>query len=194
MILEDSISQTLSVLALMIIVYLATFIGLSDLLFIPLALLLGGIAMQFYMRGKPKHDENINVEELKSMSFFVMIALAGIGLGSLSIPHLFQPPSLPFTLTIYDAAMYGVLYAIAEERFFRGFITPFLMWKLPFALPVNFLSGGIFSIYHFSVYGSSVDKLLYVFIAGTILSYVTLQSRRLTPCSVAHIINNLLAI
>lgn len=194
MLLEDSISQVTSILALIVIIYLSTFIGFSNLLLVPLALLLGGFVLQFYMQGRSEHDKSLDKTELSNIFVYVAVALAGIGLGSLMIPGLFQPPKFPLTLAIYDQWLYGTLFAVSEERFFRGFITPFLMMKIGVTLPVNFLSGAIFAIYHFSVYGSSTDKLVYVLIAGVILSFVTLKSRRVTPCTLAHILNNILSI
>lgn len=177
----------------MISIYLATFVGFSDLLLIPVILVLSGLALSIWIRGKAQQDPDISASEFKDTLYFTLIALAGIGLGSLLIPGLFRPPQLPLELSIFDQMLYGTLFAVSEERFFRGFITPFLMWKLGMPMPANLGSGAIFSIYHFNVYGSSPDKLIYVFIAGAILSYVTLKSGRIVPAKLAHIANNVFA-
>ena len=115
MLLEDTISQTLSVLALLLIVYLYTFVGVTDMLAIPLALLLGGVAFQFYMRGKPKHDESLTEKELKNISYYTLIALGGIGLGSFLIPGLFNPPKI-LTLAINDQFLYGSIFILHKHH------------------------------------------------------------------------------
>jgi len=192
MIEGDSISFGLWLIALMINVYLFTFVGLTDVLFIPFALLIGGMITQLWVAGRvPDQDMSMSGEEAKNILYYVLIALAGIGLGSLLVPGLFVP-QMPIQLAIYDQFMYGSLYAIAEERFFRGGVTSFLAMKFGhFPLLVHFGSGLVFWIYHFGVYGSQLDKLVYVLIAGVTLSYVTLASRRISPSKIAHIINNL---
>lgn len=194
MLRDDGISQGFTVGALAIIIYLSTFIGFLDRLLIPFALLIGGLVLQRYIKGKIKHDVRIDQEEGKSILFYTIVALAIIGLGSLTIPYLFKPPVLPIQLATFDAMLYGSLFAISEERFFRGFFTPFLYSKFNFALLANFASGGAFALYHLAVYGSSGNSLMYVLIAGTGLSWVTLQSRRISPAILGHLINNMLAI
>lgn len=195
MIKGDSISFGLWLLALMIIIYLSTFIGFTDMLLIPFALLIGGMITQLWVnRRVPEQDPSLSADDLKSILFYVLIALAGIGLGSFLIPGLFTP-AMPVELAIYDQYLYGSLYAISEERFFRGGVTSFLDWKFGrYPIVVYFGSAIIFWVYHFAVYGSNIDKLMYVLIAGVMLSYVTLKSKRITPSSLAHIINNLGAI
>jgi len=97
-------------------------------------------------------------------------------------------------LSLADQYLYGVMYAICEEQFFRGAVTSFFMWKTS-SIPISSLfSGGFFMVYHFKVYGSAADKLMYVAIAGAALSYAVLKSRRLSSSGLAHIGNNLLAV
>lgn len=194
MIKEDSISFALWLTALMLIIYLATFLSFTDLLLIPFALLIGGMVTQLWVRRKvPEIDPSLSQTEMKDILFYVLIALGAIGLGSLTFPRLFTP-QMPVQLAIYDQYMYGTLFAISEERFFRGGITSFLAWKIPSMSAASFASGGLFGIYHLAVYGSAMDKLIYVLIAGVILSLVTLKSKRITPASLSHIINNLMAV
>jgi len=158
-------------------------------------MLIIGIVFQIWITRKIEHDESFSGLETKDMVLYTLIALAGIGLGSIIAPGLFKPPSLPAleasSMQIQGPLLYGALYAISEERFFRGAWTLFLDWKLNNPFLTNFGSGGMFMVYHFAVYGTSPDKLTYVFIAGTILSFVVLRSGRLTPSLLGHIFNNL---
>jgi len=193
MIKEDSVSLGLSLGAGFIPIYLATFIGFHTLLLIPTFMLVIGITFQIWITRKIEHDESFSGLETKDMVLYTLIALAGIGLGSIIAPGLFKPPALPAletSMQIQGPLLYGALYAISEERFFRGAWTLFLDWKLNNPFLTNFGSGGMFMVYHFAVYGTSPDKLTYVFIAGTILSFVVLKSGRLTPALLGHIFNN----
>jgi len=196
MIKEDSVSLGLSLGAVMIPIYLATFIGFHTLLLIPTFMLLTGITFQMWISRKIEHDESLSVLETKDMILYTLIALAGIGIGSIVAPGLFKPPALPAlettSMQIQGPLLYGALYAISEERFFRGAWTLFLDWKLDNPILTNVGSGGMFMVYHFAVYGTSPDKLTYVFIAGTILSFVVLRSGRLTPALLGHIFNNVM--
>ncbi|NVM21655.1 MAG: CPBP family intramembrane metalloprotease [Desulfobacterales bacterium] len=190
---EDSISLGLSLVGIMLLLYLSTFVGFSDFLLIPTILLLSGLVLQMYMKQKIEHDVTLEPHEAKNILLYTLIALVGIGLGSLVSEGLFKPPQ-PLALSVYDQAMIGSFYAISEERFFRGAFTSFLTWKIKFGMVANVGSGLIFGVYHFAVYGSSPDKIMYVVFAGLILSYVVLKSGRLTPAILAHLGNNLMGI
>lgn len=174
----------------MILVYLSTFIGFTDVLLIPTVLLLGGLVLQVYIHGKLPHDPSFDEREVKSMLIHVVIAVAAMGLASLLIPGLFAP-KIPAQLAINEAYMLTSLYAVSEERFFRGGVNSFLFWKMGrIPMAVNIASGVIFGVYHLSVYGTSLDKIIYVMMAGVILSFVTLRSGRLAPAIIAHGLNN----
>lgn len=179
----------------MLLIYLGTFMGLTTLLLIPLILLAVGLSFQMYISKKIVHDEGMEPAEARDIFIYTVIALAVIGMGSLVSRDLFKPP-LPMAveLSITDQYMYGIMYAICEERFFRGAVTSFFMWKINSIALASFASGGAFMIYHFKVYGSAPDKLLYVAIAGSILAFVTLRSHRLSPATLAHIGNNVMAV
>jgi len=151
--------------------------------------------LQLYINPKIPHDEATQASEVRDIFLYTVIALAVIGLGSFVSRDLFKPPlPLAVELSITDQYMYGIMYAICEERFFRGAITSFFVWKTGSVALASFASGGVFMIYHFKVYGSAVDKLLYVAIAGSILAFVVLKSKRLSPAKLAHIGNNVMAV
>lgn len=195
LIIGDSISIALWFMALLIIVYLATFTGFTDYLLIPFALLIGGTVAQLLVSGRiPEQDISMSEEEGKRIIYYVLLALGGIGLGSFLIPGLFTP-QMPIEMAIYDKYLFGALFAVSEERFFRGGLTSFLMWQIRgMRMLVHFASASLFAIYHLAVYGSEMENLIYVLIAGVLLSYVTLESRRLSPSSLAHLINNAMAV
>lgn len=190
---EDSVSLGLSLICIMLLSYFSTFVGFTDYLLIPTILLLSGLVLQLYMRGKISHDEDMDAGEAKDLLKYTLIGLVGIGIGSLVSHGLFKPPQ-PLALAVYDQAMYGTLYAVAEERFFRGAFTSFLAWKIHTSFLVALLSGLIFSVYHLGVYQSSPEAMTYVMFAGIILTYTVLKSGRLSPSILAHITNNLMAV
>jgi membrane protease YdiL (CAAX protease family) len=99
---------------------------------------------------------------------------------------------VPMELTGMDAALYAVLMAIAEENFFRGAITNFL---LTITSPAFAILGSamIFTAYHIAVYRTSLEAFIYVFVGGAVLAWVAQRTGRLSPAICAHIINNLLA-
>lgn len=191
MIREDSISHGLSLAGGMIIIYLGTFIGLGSILLIPILLLILGMIFQIWVRRRfPPQDMDITGREYKQIGFFTVLSLAAIGLGSLISPQLFKPP-LTVTLSIFDQFLYGQLYSLCEERFFRGFVTSFLLWKTNPML-AHLGSGAIFCVYHFKIYGTATHALVYVLIAGTVLSWVTWRTKRLSPAMLSHALNNAL--
>lgn len=203
MIQEDTISLFTTVGAGMIIIYLATFLGFTNLLLIPLALLALGLTFQVWVQRRKSdeselHDESLSQEELKHIGIYSLVALAGIGLGSFLIREMYQPPNLtsvlsamPVDLQLFGGFMYTLLYAITEERFFRGGILEILAWKTQSWVLVCLLSGGIFLLYHFAVYGFYPDRLWYVLIAGTSLAFSVVASRRISVSIIGHSINNL---
>lgn len=189
MVKEDSISLTLSFGAGLIIVYLATIIGFPTELLIPAMLLAIGLVLQLYISGKIKHDTQLSGSEVEDIGKYTFLALIGFAVSSIMVPHLWRPVS-QLSLSVTDRMLYGQLYAISEERFFRGAITTFLQWKIPYPMGVNILSGVVFAMYHLKVYGIS-EAFMYVLLAGVILTYVTLRSGRLTPAMLGHMINNI---
>jgi membrane protease YdiL (CAAX protease family) len=192
--LDDGISFGLWLTALMLAMYLSLFVGLSDALLIPVILLIGGLVVQIAISGKLKHDTFISQREYHSNIIYIGIALGIIVFGSLVIPGLFTPniPSEIASMSIFDAAMYTSLFAIAEERFFRGGIFTFLTWKLQKPIVAVLACSLIFFIYHFAVYGGSMENLAFVMMGGFALTYVTLKSGRLTPATLAHLLNNII--
>jgi len=176
----------------MIVLYLSTYQTTVIILF-PAVLLISGIVLQFFLLRKIEVVDSVFEEQTAwNIGFHTLIALAGIGLGSIISPAVAKAfPIQKMQLTGMDALLYSVLIAVAEEQFFRGAITNFLLLSLPPSAAI-IGSTAIFTVYHLAVYGTEVSALTYVFVGGAVLSFVAYRSRRLSPAILAHVINNML--
>jgi membrane protease YdiL (CAAX protease family) len=195
MIKQDSISMTFTILAVLVAVYLSTF-ELGTLILFPVILLIAGIVLQQYYLRKIEYTDRVYEEKTASnIMFYTFLAIIGILTGAYFTTYFLYPKHVLETIemSIVDLRLFGILMAVAEEQFFRGFITNFFLDRLP-PMPAIFVSGGIFTIYHLAVYGSNPSAMLYVLIAGIMLSYVAFLSGRLSPTILAHVINNVLAV
>ena len=177
---------------MLICVYMATYETTTIILF-PVILLVTGVAMELLLEAR-KHptetsDKPIGASDLKGM--FGYGAVAFVAMFATGAAINFIEPASVMQITGYDALLYTVLIAIAEEQFFRGFITDYLLATV--SQPYLALGGAaaIFGVFHLAVYHTSVNSLLYVFVGGFILSWVAYKSRRLSPGIVAHVINNI---
>jgi len=176
----------------MIVLYLSTYQTTAVILF-PAILLITGIVLQFFLLRKVEVVDSVFEEKTaQNIAYYTLVGLAGIGLGSLISPALAKAiPIQKMQLTGMDALLYSVLIAVAEEQFFRGAITNFLLVSLP-PSPAILGSAAVFTIYHLSVYGTEASALIYVFVGGAVLSFVAYRSGRLSPSILAHMINNML--
>ena len=185
MIRQDRISQMYIVLAMMLTVYLATFENTTLILF-PGLLLTFGLVMEFYLEKKREETPARDKGSLKEIAFYTVMALLGFYLTSFGVSQLPMSIQLP----TFTALAYVILMAIAEEQFFRGFITDLFLAKLSHPYQALLMSGTTFAIYHIARYGTQADAMIYVFAGGIILSWVAYKSRRLSPGMNGHIINN----
>ena len=193
--LDDSASFGLWLIALLIVVYLSTFVDLTNALLIPAFLLIGGLIIQIAIVGKLEHDVSLSDTEVSQTARYTFLAFAGILVGSIVLPSLFIP-ALPAAVTpgTTDAALYTTLFAIAEERFFRGGINTFLQWKLSNPMLAVMVGALVFAAYHLAVFGTNFNSLAYVLFAGFLFGYVTYKTGRLTAATLAHVLNNLIAV
>ena len=177
----------------MIVLYLSTFQTTAVILF-PAILLISGIMLQFFLLRKVETVDSVFQEETAwNIGYYTLVALAGIGLGNLISPALAKAtPIQKMQLTGMDALLYSVLIAIAEEQFFRGAITNFLLTMLPPSMAI-LGSAAIFTAYHLAVYGTELSALIYVFVGGAVLAFVAYRSGRLSPSILAHCLNNILS-
>lgn len=188
MIRQDSISHMLIVLAMMFAVYLATFETTTIILF-PAILLIIGIGMEMFLERKQEYIDHMTEQRtLKEIGYYTILALMGIFLTGFMV-HKF----VIVELQGISAVSYSVLMAIAEEQFFRGFITDLLLTKFPNPWMALLSSAAIFTIYHLARYATQPESLTYVLAGGFILSYVAWKSQRISPTMLAHTINNVIA-
>jgi len=174
-------------------VYLFTIAGSAVVLF-PLMLLVLGIVLHRFVQRKGKDTDDFDDTEIanehlwKNFLFYTVVALFGVFMVSEAINVL--PLSMNTGLTGFYLLLYLALMGIAEEEFFRGFITDYLLSSLPNRYVALFLSAGIFMVYHFAVYGTVFASLIYVFAGGMILSWTAYKTRHISPCMAGHVLNN----
>ena len=185
---QDGLSQTCTILAVMIVIYLATFETTVVILF-PAVLLLAGLVLQFYLQRRVEVVDSLS-ESAGNIGFYTLVALAGIALASFMAPAVSRLPKME--LTGLGAMLYAALISISEEQFFRGAILNFLL-GLTNATIAILSSAAIFMTYHFAVYGTSISNLVYVLVGGLALAWADYRSGRISPSMLAHLINNLAA-
>lgn len=200
---QDNVSKFLLAVAAMATIFLATFETTTVVLF-PVILLVTGLSMEYLLeRRKPEEDYEIDDKERTQISVYTILAILAMFATGFFVDWSFDIPtqSITFVSVGFNAIAYTTLIAIAEEQFFRGFITDGLIMlcrripilgSTPF-FPITF-SAAIFCGYHFSRYGTSPDSLVYVYIGGFILSYIAYRTKRLSPTMFAHVFNNIASI
>jgi len=190
MIRQDTVTIMFTLLAVTISLYLATFEP-GVLILFPTILLITGLILQFYLlRRVEVVDSLAEPETLGNIGFYTLIAVAGLGVSSVLAPQIAK--AIPMELTGMDAVLYAILMAVSEEQFFRGALTNFLLQHTQ-PMPAIIGSAAVFTVYHLGVYKTIASALVYVFIGGMILAWVGYRSGRLSPCVIAHIVNNVLA-
>ena len=159
-------------------------------------MMLFGFVMNLTIVGRvPKEEGGISESSGKGILLYSAMATAAIAAGNFVVPAFF--PSILLEsyskLAVLDAQMFGVLIAVSEEQFFRGFLTPYLANR--FGLTFGAVTSGLmFGAYHFAVYRNSIEALAIVSLAGIILGYIALKTRRLSPCLLAHALVNFISV
>jgi membrane protease YdiL (CAAX protease family) len=86
---------------------------------------------------------------------------------------------------------FGVLIAIAEERFFRkAFGNVFISKSDPITGSVA--DGALFAVAHAAVYGDALTSIFVVFGAGIFMCYADYRTRRVSTSEICHVLNNVL--
>lgn len=175
----------------MLTLYLSTF-DLGVLIIFPVVLLTSGIALQYYIlkpTKKNRQKESVSVKSAANISYYVMVGFAAlIFLGVIS-PYVDKLPFLSQTrLAVTQAIMFVSLIAIAEEQFFRGFLTNYLSRSsVIFGI---FGSAVVFGAFHLAVYGQSVSSLFYVLASGILLAWLGVHTGKLVVPMLIHLLNN----
>jgi len=207
MIRQDTISKVLLAVASMVTIFLATYQTTTVIIF-PVILLVTGLSMEFLIeRRHIEEDESIDGKEQVNIIGYTILGIITLMVTGYFINWSFSIPTaatlFPEQATIvmsfssYDTLAYSILIAVAEEQFFRGFITDGLLHasnRIPlmnispfFAL---MFSAVIFCAYQFARYGTQPSALVYVYIGGFILSFISYRTKRLSPAMFAHTFNN----
>ena len=160
--------------------------------------------MEWFLEKHREQDETTSQKELKNVGYYALIGVFGLFITGWAVNYVQVPSTI--ALSSVDAVLYGILMAVSEEVFFRGFITDFLLsyFGRPsakiggFALNNAYValgaSAGIFAIYHFARYGATPNALIYVWVGGFVLSWIAWKSKRLSPSIVAHCLNNIFSL
>jgi hypothetical protein len=200
MIQHDYISEIFIVLAVSIFLYLFTIVGTAVVLF-PIILLLSGMGLHNFVRHR--HSKNAEEEDFddteitnehlwKNLIFDTVVALFGVFLVNQAIN--IHGLAVSSGLTGGYAFLFEVLIGIAEEEFFRGFLTDWILTSLPkgrfYPFDALMISAFGFLIYHFAIYGTEIQSLLYVLGGGFILSWTAYHSLHVSPCMTGHMLNN----
>ena len=190
---QDPVSKGLTVIAVAELMFLSTY-G-ADLMLRSLfaaLLAIGGLVLMLFT-GNLTEDPSIDGMETRSMLTWIVVSLGVIVMLAFSTPRL---PLDTGQMTTFELAvvprMFGVLIAVSEEQFFRGFMTNYFVQRTNFMGGV-LLSGVAFGLYHLAVYGTNPALMLYVMGAGIVLSYVALRTGRVSTTMIAHVAVNMFA-
>ncbi len=188
---QDSLSKILIIISVSLLLFMSTFnVELLTKSLFAVSLILGGLTLSLVTK-EYAEDNNIDLGERNQIFIYSIIALGTVLFLSTIVPAipLVELAQIPFSIIV----LFGLLIAVAEEVFFRGFLLNFLIGKAGNIFGI-FGSALIFAIYHLNVYGTSPQNLIFVFGAGIILGFIAFRSRRVSTVMIAHIMNNLFAI
>jgi len=187
---------SISIIAIAISLY--TFIGLdptygSEAVYI-LTLALAGLTMMMVTSGFKVEANVTRAEQGEALRDFVL-AFAAIYFDNGVVDVL---PEGLLSIAGSPGLVLGVMIGVAEELWFRGFLTPLLANRLKGLMngsyyPGIVAQGFLFMVYHSFVYGNNPNALTIVFLAGMVLGYVDLKARRLFPSIAAHCVVNAFA-
>ena len=196
---RDPFSGLFVIIAICISIYLFTFSQSLVILF-PAFLTTSALALQDYYKKHKNakgqdvedwsYDSTITNKQAYSDIYYTVIAIAGMLATSLLVGYISYRG---LNLSVQNAALFGALEGIAEEQLFRGFFQTYFVDTLKSPTVAVILSSVVFMLFHEAVYGGSDASLIYVFIGGLILGWVTWKSKSLVASVIAHVTNNILA-
>ena len=192
MIRHDKIALSLTAIAGMISIYLGLFQSQMGIVWFPALLLILGLQLNTYVNRKYDYDDDIDQREGGRIIYATMMAVVAISVTSLvmNIPFYKRTADI-IGLSLFDAKLYAGLMAVAEEQFFRGFLTNFAYrYGLKNTATASVASALIGTVYHFMRYGEDPSALMFVFLGFVILSFISLREQRLSPAILAHLIHN----
>ena len=184
----DPFGTSMVVSAVLIDLYLATFIKSMVILYPTILLLSGAVFMRYYTSVKLDSTPARN-----NMFYYTMLGLLLVGGVAYVVPKLFVGSMLLETAGLTTLVLFYVLMAVSEEVFFRGFLQSFFHDRTHSMAFSVFLQALLWSVYHTAVYGSNNAVLMYVLLVGIILGYVDAETKSLTSSLVIHSLVNIIA-
>jgi membrane protease YdiL (CAAX protease family) len=139
--------------------------------------LLAGVILAYTLVGIG--FEGFQVRGLLEIVMWSVASFVAIWLVNKAVP-------LKLSATPVDARLFAVCMGVAEESFFRLFLCTFLQKITRSSLIAIGVSSLIWSIYHISAYGGDLGAIAIVFVAGCVLGFSMLQTRRPDSSMIAH--------
>ena len=195
----DFIGWNLCVVSFICFLYVATVqkqLTLSEALplLIPILMVIGGIMFGVGTKSITSDLWLSRKEFFDGVLWFTVVfgAIATVHVGVVEIVS-----HTPFNVTynVMDLKVYGILIAIAEEIFFRGFLLP---WLSTMGYPLGQYIGvpasaGAWTLFHLGVYGTQPQALILVLMVGIILGFIAWYKKRLWIFMGAHALVNFMA-
>jgi len=102
---------------------------------------------------------------------------------------------VPFTLDVgfVSTRLFSVLMGVAEESFFRLFLTTFMYKVTKLSWLAIGISSATWTIYHIGRYGGDINAFFVIFMAGLVLGFVMLYSKMADGVIFAHALVNYIA-
>lgn len=185
----DFIFALLWPIGLLVFMYGGTFIGVSTLAekaVVAVVMLIGGTVGCLLFRCIV-FDYHLSRSEFAQVLTWTVISVGAIYMMNIAVKAQFQAYPM-------SDRTFVVCIGIAEEMFFRVYLTSWLIGFTKNALLGILFSSIIFTVYHFQVYGTSGLSLLIVGGCGLILGYALWQTRRASTVMLAHGFTNWMSV
>ncbi len=168
----------------------------SDILFAVVLIILGFVLSnlgKFY-----KQEDHVDAVEERKITYWFTVSLAGSIMISILSPFLnfdtVQTTNLPQNILTTIAITYGILIAVGEEWFFRGFLGNLILSRVPLPSLGSFLNAIVFMAYHSYVYHDSNAALVAVLFGGYLICYADFKTGRMITGMLTHMSVNLIAV
>lgn len=185
----DFIFALLWPIGLLVFMYGGTFIGVATIAekaVVAVVMLIGGTVGCLLFRCI-MFDFHLDRREFGSIMMWTLVSVGAIFMMNMTVKAQFEV--YPMTERTFVTSI-----GIAEEMFFRVYLTAWLISFTKNPIFGIFLSSTAFTVYHLNVYGASLPNLAIVFGCGFILGYALWQTRRASPVMLAHGLTNFLSV
>lgn len=194
---QDSLSWAIALLGLILPALMLTFEVINFTAFSTLMVVWGfgmaGTILLHTSKATIVDDPTFGQKDIEKVSRFTIIAFLAMLIGSIAVPQLFTS-MVPLQSAGQTRLLYACFFAVNEETFFRGGFLFQIYSKYPSKILAAGVSAMAFSVFHWAVYGTQVDALWFVFLAGVALAYSVLWSERMTPAYLSHLAWNIIAV